>query len=519
MNSLNLIQKPEKMKLNYLFFAALSIIMLSCNKQDDPIPEGTEVKINGNYFSPTESSALKAGDGFIIEFKKGTKTITIRTNDTITGTYSVVSQSLKSASTLKANLTYFDGSTEYKGNEGTFRITKKEGNLIAGVYNSKVMSDKGLALNIESGSFIDVQTIPLLPNETAIQDKLATCYSDLFEYIELSYLFDAVYSNEIAAPNSSWTEIYNHAQSSSTDNEKILKLWKNGFEIIHKTNLILESSELVISDELSRNAIIAQAKAIRAYLFYNLMTWFGEIPLETGLSENTNPRNKIAEVVAQIKDDASAATLNLPIKWTSADSFRIPKSFALGILARLNLTDFRWPITFQNPPPPMFQYNNCNESVLNARQIINSGIYSLDNKTTNFTASDHEIVWGFEKRANAEFNNFFNKGSFVPVLRLTEVYLILAEALIQTGNPLEAVSNINLLNSRRSIPPVTAITPDEIFQRWRTELTPEGSLWVTKRRFLDKALAIVPNDPKKILLPVPMVFLIKNPNMTQNVGY
>lgn len=517
MNSLNLIQKPEKMKTNYLFFAALSIIMLSCNKQDDPIPEATEVKINGEYFSPTENSAVKTKDGFVVVFGKGTKKITISTNDTITGTYNVVFQSLKAASTLKANVTYFDRNTEFKGNDGTFRITKKEGNLIAGVYNSKVVSDNGLAINIESGSFVDVKVTALIPSETAIKENLTACYSAVYEYIQHSYLFDAVYSNEISAPNSSWAEIYQHTQTASSENEKILKLWQNGFEIIHKTNLILESSEWVISDESTLNIINAQAKAIRAYVFYNLMTWFGEIPLETGISENTIPRNTIADVLAQIKDDASAASLNLPIKWTATENFRTPKSFALGLLARISLTDFELPTTW--PPLQQYLYSGIHhESVLAAQQIINSGYYTLENGTNSFTVSDREIIWGFEKTNNNEFNSFFSKGSYVPVLRLTEIYLILSESLIQSGKQTEAVSYVNQLNFRNGKNNVTSITPNEISQLWNTELTLEGGIFITKRRF-NKAFALVQNDPKRILLPVPMSILIKNPNLTQNIGY
>ena len=505
------------MKTRYLLFVALSFIMLSCDKQDDPIPEGTEVKINGEYFSPAECSAIKMKDGFVVVFGKGIKKITFSTNDTVTGTYNVVSQSLKAASTLKANITYFDGNTEFKGNDGTFRITKKEGDLIAGVYNSKVVSDNGLAINIESGSFVDVKVAALIPSETAIQEKLTACYSTLYEYIQHSYLFDAVYSNEISAPNSSWTEIYQHTQTPSSENEKILKLWQNGFEIIHKTNLILESSEWVISDESTLNTINAQAKAIRAYVFYNLMIWFGEIPLETGMSENTIPRNTISDVLAQIKDDASSAALNLPIKWTAAENFRIPKSFALGLLARTSLTDFVLPTSW--PPSRQYLYSSIhNESVLAAQQIINSGYYTLENGTNSFTVSDREIIWGFEKTNNAEFNSFFSKGSYVPVLRLTEIYLIIAESLVQQGKLTEAVSFINQLNFRSGRNNVTSITPNEIFPLWNTELTLEGSLFITKRRF-NKALAQVQNDPKKILLPVPQSVLIKNPNLTQNVGY
>jgi len=505
------------MKTHYLLFVALFVIVLSCNKQDDPIPEATEVKINGEYFSPAENSAVKIKDGFIVVFGKGTKKITIKTNDTITGTYNVVPQSLKAASTLKANVTYFDGNNEYIGNEGTFRITKKEESMIAGVYSSKLVSDNGLAINIESGTFVDVNVAALIPTEIAIQENLTACYSNLYEYIELAYLFDAIYSNEISAPNSSWTEIYQHTQASSPENEKILKLWVNAYVIIHKTNLILESSELILSDELTRNTINAQAKVIRAYLFYNLMTWFGKIPLETGMSENTIPRNTINEIVAQIKDDASTAALNLPIKWSAADNFRIPKSFALGLLARVSLTDFDLPTTW--PPSKQYLYSNTyNESVLTAQQIINSDNYTLENGSNKFTVPDREIIWGFEKKNNVEFNSFFGKGSYVPILRLTELYLILAESLVQEGKQTEAVSYINQLNIRSGRNNVTSITPNEIFQLWNTELTLEGSLFITKRRF-NKALAQVQNDPKRILLPVPMSVLIKNPNLTQNVGY
>jgi hypothetical protein len=508
------------MKTRYLLVTILSIIIVSCNKQDDLVPESTEVFIDGEYLCPYSSSAMNTGGGYVLTFQKGIKKITIRTNDTITGTYNIVSQSLKSASTLQANILYYNGETEYKGNDGTLKITKKEGDMIAGIYNSNVISNNGSSINLESGSFIDLPAVSLLPTVSGISTMLETCYTKLFDYVEFLYLFDAVYSNEVSAPNGSWAEIYNHALTSSTQNEKVLNLWTNGFELIYKINLILESTKYSTIDEADRTTINAQAKAIRAYLFYNLMIWFGEIPIEMGIDESTNPRNTIAETVAQIKEDASSAALALPLQWSNPDNFRIPKSFALGILARLNLTDFRWPISYEiHSTPSIYLYNNCNESVLNAQQIINCGIYSLDNKTTNFSVSDREIIWGFEKRANAEFNNFFNKGSFVPVLRLTEVYLILAEALIQTGNPQEAIPIINLLNDRRSIAPVTAATPNEIFQQWRTELTPEGSLWITKRRFFDKAINVVQNDPKKILLPVPQSVLIKNPNLTQNVGY
>jgi hypothetical protein len=341
----------------------------------------------------------------------------------------------------------------------------------------------------------------LISTETKINDTLLLCYSKLHEYIELTYLFDAVYANKVSAPAISWNDIYNHSQSLT--NEKILMLWSKAYDIIYKTNLIIKSSEIVISDPVTQNNIIAQAKAIRAYLFYNLLNWFGEIPLEKGISESLIPRNTIGEVLVQIKQDATEAAQVLPISWPVSDEFRIPQSFAKGLLSRAYLYS-----------------KNYTEALTPTQQIINSGEYNLSADTNNFTAANTEIFWGFDKRNNTEFNDFFNKGSYVPVIRYTESYLISAEALFNSGNLTSAVIYINVLNARRGKPPIVSadLTTDIIFQQWETQLVKEGSTFITLKRY-DKALSVVQNYPHKLLLPVPLSYLIKNPYLTQNPGY
>ena len=342
-------------------------------------------------------------------------------------------------------------------------------------------------------------SMPLLDTEAAINDTLLMCYSKCYSYIEQLYLFDALYSNNILAPDGSWTQIYDHTQSS--DNEKILMLWANAYDIIYKTNLVILSSEAVISDPPTKNIIIAQAKAIRAYLNYNLLNWFGEIPLEAGTSESVIPRNTIEEVLIQINQDATDASLSLPMTWSASDKFRIPKSFAFALLSRASLYS-----------------KNYNEALSSTQQIINSGVYALGADPANFSEGNTEIFWGFNKSNNTEFNNFFDKGSYVPVIRYTESYLISAEALFKTGNTANALNYINALNARRGNPILTSLTNDELFLQWNTELMKEGSEFITLKRF-DKALSVVQNYPHKLLLPVPLHFIISNVNLTQNPGY
>jgi hypothetical protein len=344
-------------------------------------------------------------------------------------------------------------------------------------------------------------SMPLLETEADINDTLLYCYSKLYDYNELLYLFDAVYSNDFPAPDASWTEIFNHSQTQSSENEKIYMLWANAFDIIYKTNLVIQSSEIVITDQQTHDQIIAQAKAIRAYLYYNLVNWFGVLPIETGTAEGVIPRAMIEEVLSFIKQDVRDASQSLPASWPIPDKFRIPQSFAKALLSRAFLFT-----------------QNYDEALNSTQQIISSGMYALDANPANFTSAGTEILWGFEKSNNTEFNTFFDKGSFVPVIRYTESFLVEAEALFKTGNTSGAINYINMLNSRRGLPVVSSLTSDALFQHWNTELVKEGNMFSTLKRF-GKALPIVQDYPHKLLLPVPLPFIISNVYLTQNAGY
>lgn len=490
------------MKKNYFLLVILIVFFTACEKDQETGPEDTNTIIGGEIFSPTESSAEKSGDRLILTFTEETKTVQIVTNNNIEGTYSIISQSLKSASDLKANITYNDGVNSYNGNSGSLQIIENEGGTISGTYSATLISDNDVVIELSSGSFSEIQplsTFTLITTETAIQDSLLACYEEFYNYIEFVYLLDAIYSNKVLAPNSLWNDIHGHTQTSA--NEKVLMLWSKSYDIIYKLNLILSSSGDAITDPSTRNTVDAQAKAIRAYIYHNLLIWFGEIPIESGFSDGMNPRNSIEEVLDQIKDDATGAVEYLPQSWSGSDNFRIPKSFVQGLFARV------------------FLYDNSFDEALNvSQQIINSGLYDLSPATNNFTEGNVEIFWGFEKGNNTEFNDFFTKGLYVPVLRLTEIYLISIESSFNTGNTMEAISQINVLKMRGGEPDVMSIDVTDILQQWDTELELEGSTFITLKRF-DSAMDELQIQGYQLVLPIPLVVLNNNPNLTQNPGY
>ena len=493
------------MKTKNLLLVILMILFTACEKEDDIVPDDTNTIIGGEIFTPSESSAEKSPGGMILTFTGGAKKVQIVTNDTVAGTYNIISQSLKSAQVLQANIIYNDGVKSYNGTSGTVQITNGEGGTVSGTYNATLVSDDDDVIEITSGSFSNMQllstspAISLITTEVGINDTLELCYELFYDYIEFLYLFDAVYTNTTSAPASSWDDIYGHSQT-ATD-EKVLMLWSKSYEIIFKLNLILSSTEDVITDETIRNPIDAQVKAMRAYIYHNLLIWFGEVPIETGFSDSNSPRNTVEEVLNLTKDDANMAAEFLPQSWPAGDEFRIPKSFAQGLLARFHLFD-----------------NNYNEALNLTQQLINSGQYSLSSSTTNFVQGNSEVAWGFDRGSNTEFNTFFTKGQYVPVLRLTEVYLISSEALLNMGNSMEAVNYINILRARGGEPELMSLQISDLLEQWMLELELEGSIFITLKRF-DVAETELQIHPHKLLLPIPADVLSSNSNMTQNPGY
>ena len=60
-------------------------------------------------------------------------------------------------------------------------------------------------------------------------------------------------------------------------------LWKKGFAGIYRANLLLDKIEGVTDlDETFKNRAIAEAKFLRAYFYFDLVTFFKNVPLITG---------------------------------------------------------------------------------------------------------------------------------------------------------------------------------------------------------------------------------------------
>jgi hypothetical protein len=116
--------------------------------------------------------------------------------------------------------------------------------------------------------------------------------------------------------------------------------WNNSFQYINTCNGVIDfGTELNMSP-----VIIAEARFLRAYYYFNLVQMFGATPLDLGsgpLKFNTSPnrgsvRNSVDEVYAAIKADLQFAIDNLPV--TSRLTGTVAKKAAIHYLAKVYLT-------------------------------------------------------------------------------------------------------------------------------------------------------------------------------------
>lgn len=143
-------------------------------------------------------------------------------------------------------------------------------------------------------------------------------------------------------------------------------IYEGFFRAIARANLAVENIPRVDMDAQLRDRLVAECKFLRAYSYFLMVQWFGELPIiTTTLSADeyyAQTRQPVGAVYDQIERDLLDAIAVLPEKdaYAPEDLGRVTKGAAKGVLAKLYMVkkDF----------PKAEQY--CLE-------IINSNQYSL----------------------------------------------------------------------------------------------------------------------------------------------
>jgi hypothetical protein len=141
---------------------------------------------------------------------------------------------------------------------------------------------------------------------------------------------------ESATDVTGWQQIDDMTHTPTNSNLK--DIWNWMFAGVQRTNYFMEFKDKTEFD--AKAEMIGEVQFLRAYYHFELVKWFGPIPLKVDErfklgDETTIPRSPVSEVYAQIEADLIAAIVAL--KNTPAQTGRATKGAAQALLGKVYL--------------------------------------------------------------------------------------------------------------------------------------------------------------------------------------
>lgn len=123
--------------------------------------------------------------------------------------------------------------------------------------------------------------------------------------------------------------------------------WQHGYEKITTCNNFLDHIGDITMDETKKAMMIAEVRTIRAYQYFNLALYFGDVPLVQQVlsveEANSIARTSKDQVWAFVEQELKESYTNLPVTRPSDENGRITAGAALAILGRLQMAQQDWP--------------------------------------------------------------------------------------------------------------------------------------------------------------------------------
>lgn len=116
--------------------------------------------------------------------------------------------------------------------------------------------------------------------------------------------------------------------------------WKTYYKALYRCNVFLSKMDQVNwgGDDALRNTYESEARFLRAYLYFQMVRLWGNIPLLTEPSSDNIPQANPDDVYTVIANDLAFAADNLPSEpYTSVPNGRVTKWAAKSMLARVYL--------------------------------------------------------------------------------------------------------------------------------------------------------------------------------------
>lgn len=373
-----------------------------------------------------------------------------------------------------------------------------------------------------------------------------------------------------------------------SNNSLLSSAWKDNYIGIQQANIVLNRIGAVPMDQATKNIRIGEVKFLRALMYFNLVRIFGDVPLATKETIDVNEyfgqgRTPVETVYNFIESELKESINLLPVQTANTQKGRVTKGAALGILGKVLITRNK----FSEALPYLQQIDGLGYSLLtdvtkifdvanknNAEIIFDVQFTSgLNGNTEGSQAYQMFSPSGFVSGAKGhnlptkEVYNIFTAGdtrrnayigltpnnvpytkklvktstavvdggSNVVVLRLADVYLLMAECYAKANDLTNSNLYLNKIKTRAGVSTVNLTTQqqllDEIDLERRKELVGEGHRWFDLVR-TGKAIQVMTNyfqvtpgystatiKNYNLIMPVPQDQINTDPAIKQNPGY
>jgi hypothetical protein len=452
------------------------------------------------------------------------------------------------------------------------------------IIGKEIYNSDANAASVITGIYTDMSGNGIFTGTNSISLKLGLAADELVSATEPNNILNIIYTNSLT-------------------NQGIDLFWPELYAYIFKANSVIEG--VGGSDLLSANVkkqLMAEAKFIRAFMYFYLVNLYGDVPLllSTDINDNSNAsRTATAIVYEQIvadlldaRDDINEDYLQANAITTTSERVKPNKAVVTALLSRVYLYTQQWEL-----------------AETEASALINNNSYQIEDIDNKFLLSGRESIWQLQPinagrntmdaeafvlltgagysvggpnggdrpvyLANALYNSFENndkrkekwigtvtiepegggsivyhfpykykaweqdqpRTEYLTVMRLSEQYLIRAEARAHIGKLTganSAVDDINLLRQKAGVDNTTAASMDEIanaiINERRAELFTEwGHRWFDLKRTgkIDEVMPLVAPlkggewNTYKSLFPIPVQDIQRSAGLRghQNPGY
>jgi hypothetical protein len=236
-------------------------------------------------------------------------------------------------------------------------------------------------------------------NEADFQKAITGVYSQLRFYPDRHFYLSEVRSDNLYATTAMGVrehEPINNFEQTIAVNNNLENAWNQSFNGIMRANTVLTKlNDQVVPNEAIRQQIEGEAKFLRALYYFDLLRWFGKIPLYDKVISPTEaleiPRSSVQDVYGLIMADLADAITLLPPSYDAVDVGRATSWAAKALLARVHLTRSGPTYNIEGPGLGLNEYAQA-LNLLN--DIIDNGPYAW--------VSDYASIFDYNNENNPD---------------------------------------------------------------------------------------------------------------------